>query len=119
MRQHLLDDIFSQFEVKTQFTLSNSHAKTFPVEFVPKCSGFSGTLESILLALLHNQDQLERSLAAARHDTQREVERLREELGQEVRQRERERKGVEQMIADGLSKASGDVASQGRYSVLS
>ena len=59
-----------------------------------------------------------RALTLDNMKLQREVERLREELGQEVRQRERERKGVEQMIADGLSKASGDVASQGRYSML-
>ena len=58
-------NVVSQFSAKTI-----CHAHTFPVEFAPQCSGFSGTLESILLALLHNQDQLERSLAAARHDTQ-------------------------------------------------
>ena len=85
---------------------------------IEQCSGFSGTLESILLALLHNQDQLEQSLLAARHDFHRETERLREELGQEARQREKEKKVVEQLIEDGLSKASGDVAAQGRYSVL-
>ena len=86
---------------------------------LPQCSGFSGTLESILLALLHNQDQLEQSMLAARHDFHREAERLREELGQEARQREKEKRAVEQLIADGLSKATGDVAAQGPYSVMS
>ena len=55
---------------------------------IEQCSGFSGTLESILLALLHNQDQLEQSLLAARHESSREAPRFREELDQEAQQRE-------------------------------
>ena len=65
-------------------SVAKSNVKTRSM--IEQCSGFSGTLESILLALLHNQDQLEQSLLAARHDFHRETERLREELGQEARE---------------------------------
>ena len=79
---------------------------------IEQCSGFSGTLESILLALLHNQDQLEQSLLAARHESSREAARFREELDQEAQQREAAEREVRALVADGLSRATGDIAAQ-------
>ena len=79
---------------------------------IRQLSGFSGTLESVLLALLHNQDALEKSLLTCRQSCQDESAAAAARIEQEAKEREAADGELRTLIADGATKVTDDLTAQ-------
>jgi hypothetical protein len=98
---------FGSTAAELKESIGKNHDKT--KSLIHQMTGFSGTLETVLLSLLHNQDILEKSMASYKHDCKQAVDQVQQVVQQENQSREAAGKELKDLLTDGLQKVTGDL----------